>query len=237
MSETVTEPETPPVEAVPEPAEPSVEPDEQNPDIEPDEEPIEPDEPDSEPAGAPDEPEDGGPAGKAQTEKEIEARWDKLDRENKRHAGRVGEIMGEDANALIPCPVCMDGIAGWVGDPSQAPLTPEAIARVRTVIGLPDYTTFKQAPDATTCPDCDGLGEVITGSKVPGYETKTCARCNKQGWILLAQQTNGQAHPVEPVLTGPTSEYASGQSADPEIQHLRERGFTVIPPMNIPAGA
>lgn len=192
----------------------------------------EPDEqPDDEPDDEPGEESDGEPSGSALDEKEIERRQQKLENENVRHAKRLGDIMGDDATALIPCPVCMDGIAGWIYPPDAAPLNPDQVSRIRTVIGLPDYTTFRQADDATTCPACDGLGETITGSHVPGYETKTCSRCNKTGYILTGQhveRVNGAAEPA-PVLTGPT---VVGEPAnDPEIQHLRERGFTVIPPL------
>src|ERR1700693_273175 len=220
------------------------EPDEANPDAEP----VEPIEGPGEPAGEPTEESDEEAAedetvpdgdeikARAQDEKAIEVRYQKLGSENVRHAKRVNEIMQEDATSLIQCPVCMDGIAGWIYPPDVAPLQPEAVARIRTVIGLPDYTTFKNATDAQTCPECDGLGETITGSHVPGYETKTCARCNKTGYVLVTQTTNGNATLTEvPQLTGPTV-YGHEVSIDPEVQHLRERGFTVIPPMQPVAG-
>ena len=170
------------------------------------------------------------------SDKARKARDDKLDREKERHASRVGEIMGDEAVALIPCPVCMDGIDGWIFTPEVQQLAPAAISRIRQVIGLPDYTNFRAAPDAQECPDCGGLGEVTTGSHVPGYETKTCARCQKAGYVLVVQQTNGRTEaPEVPAMTGPTV-YGTDVSADPEIQHLRERGFTVIPPMQPIAG-
>jgi hypothetical protein len=231
MSEPVTEPVEPTEPETTEPdtteqsePEPDTSDGEPSPDAEPTE-PIEPDEPDGEPEQ---------PQSSAIDEKEIERRLQRLDAENVRHAKRVGEIMDDDATDLIPCPVCMDGIAGWIYPPDAQPLTAEAVSRIRTVIGLPDYTTFKHAPDATECPDCGGLGEVITGSHVPGYETKTCGRCGKTGWVPMGQPANGTTHLVEvPQTTGPTV-YQTDDSSDPEIQHLRERGFTVIPPMNIP---
>lgn len=157
----------------------------------------------------------------------------KLDAENVRHANRVGEIMDAGAVDLIPCPVCMDGIAGWIYAPDVQALPPEAIARVRQVIGLPDLTTFVDDPETEICPVCNGLGETRTGSRLPGYETRTCPRCAKQGYVMKGvvpvAVVNGET--PAPVLTGPTT--VDGAESDPEVRHLRERGFTVIAPIPI----
>lgn len=169
--------------------------------------------------------------GRALTEKEIDARGQKLERENVRHASRVAEIMADDAPNLIPCPVCMDGIAGWVFLPEVQALPPDAITRIRQLIGLPDLTTYAQATFAAQCPDCHGMGEVKTGSLVNGFEVTTCETCNKQGWVRT-QAYNANGNPplaAVPLVTGPT--VVGPEQPDPEIAHLRERGFTVIPPM------
>lgn len=177
------------------------------------------------------------PEARAFDERAAEIRSGKLQNENVRHARRVSEIMEDDSTDLIPCPVCMGGIAGWIFPPEVQTLAPEAISRIRTVIGLPDYTTFKQSPDYRTCDGCDGLGEVITGSKVPGFEVQTCLQCNKQGFLRVGLIQNGHVtEEYAQIPTGPQV-YANDESSDPEIQHLRERGFTVIPPMNLPATA
>lgn len=168
-------------------------------------------------------------------ERALAKRDAKLDGEKARHAKRVGEIMEEGANDLIPCPVCMDGIDGWIYPPEVQQLPPDAIARIRQVIGLPDYTTFRQATDAMTCPDCDGLGETVTGSHVPGYEVKMCGRCGKKGWVGAGQVApqNGHTGEPEPVVTGPTVYQADEE--DPSVKDLRERGWSVFPPLNLPA--
>src|SRR5438477_1493440 len=237
MSEQMQEPETP----TPEPTEEPVslpEPEEPNPDAEP----AEPIEGADEDAGEPSEPaggdEDEGaageaaapPSGSAQDEKAIEIRYGKLANENARHARRVSEIMEEDATSLIQCPVCMDGIAGWIYPPDVAPLPDVAVARIRQVIGLPAYSNFKAATFAQECPDCGGLGEVRTGSHLPGKEVTTCRRCGKAGWIDLGTQPQNGHAPIAEVtpLTGPT--VYGGEEPDDEVRNLRERGFTVIPP-------
>ncbi len=255
MSEAATEP-TEPDEAEQEAAESAPDTEEANPDTEP-AEPIEgPEEGAEEPGEAETEPEAEQAQSRALTEKEIDKRNDKVRSENQRHAKRINEIMEEDASDLIPCPVCMsetiaimEGVppaviyadpnaradgAGWIYPPDKAPLPDSAISRIRQVIGLPDYSNFVQAKDARRCPDCNGKGQTKTDSDVPGYETKTCGTCNKQGYVLVGQTTNGTATTVtEFPMTGPTV-YGTETSVDPEVQHLRDRGFTVFPPMPIP---
>jgi hypothetical protein len=194
------------------------------------------DEREPEPAPQLEDPEASGDLGdeelrRIQTERELAKRDQRLDGENARHAKRVGEIMDEAAGDLIPCPVCMDGIAGWIYPPDVQQLGPDAIARVRQVIGLPDYTTFHAAAFATECPDCGGLGEVTTGSHVPGREVTTCETCQKAGWIRtrdIQRLAHVDAETGE-ILTGPT--VYTGDEGDTEIANLRQRGYTVIPPM------
>ena len=204
-----------------------------NPDAEPAEEIEGGDEPEQ---GEPIEGDDDAEARAVQSEKALAERDKKLDAENSRHAKRVGEIMDEAAVDLIPCPVCMDGIAGWVYSPEVQQLSDEAVLRLRQLIGLSGLEGIKQATYATRCPDCDGHGEVTTGSRVHGYETTTCERCKKAGWIRVGSApTNGHVE-IEPeqVVTGPTVYQADPD--DVEIKNLRERGFTVIPPLTVPNG-
>lgn len=195
------------------------------------------DEPQPAPEPEPDEPDaDAADAAEAAvlSQRELEKRSQRLDGENTRHAKRVGEIMGDDAAAdLIPCPVCMDGIAGWIYPPEVAQLSPEAIARVRTVIGLPDFTTYRAANFGHECPECGGLGNVTTGSHVPGYEAATCERCKGQGWVRTNELVSvaGEVPHPEPTVTGPT--VYTGDDDDIEVRNLRQRGFTVIPPMQV----
>jgi hypothetical protein len=206
---------------------------ESNPDAEPSEQIDGDDEPDDE-AESGDEAEQESQA--VQDEKALAKRDQKLDAENVRHAKRVSEIMEEGAVDLIPCPVCMDGIAGWVYSPDVQALSEDAVLRLRQLIGLSGLDGITQATFAAQCPACDGNGEVRTGSRVPGYETTTCERCKKTGWIRTdAPTTDGHVeHDDEAPVTGPTVYFPDAE--DIEVRNLRERGFTVIPPMQVANG-
>src|SRR5947207_1678894 len=76
------------------------------------------DEPEPEPAPEPDEPSE--PEGdeqkrqaKAQSERDMEKALASLDREAERHFNRIGEIMGEDRDGLVPCELCLPRIPGY----------------------------------------------------------------------------------------------------------------------------
>lgn len=169
------------------------------------------------------------------TERELDKRSQKLDAENTRHAKRVGEIMEDDAADLIPCPVCMDTIAGWVYPPDIAEPSEEQVSRIRQFAGLPDYSNFQSVPWAHTCGACAGLGKVVTGSKVIGAEVTGCRDCNERGWIntgTSANGTNGGTVVELPTATGPTV-YGTNEP-DERVMALRAEGYTVIPALAPP---
>lgn len=39
-------------------------------------------------------------------------------------------------------------------------------------------------PDIDTCPNCNGWGQVVTGSRVDGHVWRNCSRCDGQGWVV-----------------------------------------------------
>ena len=165
------------------------------------------------------------------SERDLEKRGQKIDAENVRHAKRLGEIMGDDAADLDMCPMCSDDIAGFIYAPGKAPLSDEAIARVRMAIGMPVYDTLVQPPWAQACGDCQGQGKVKTGSVVPGKETTDCPTCGANGWINTRRRPEQNGSLTDPegelITTGPT---VFGLEPDERIASLREDGYTVIPP-------
>lgn len=189
-------------------------------------EPVEPSE--AEPSGdAAAQPE---PA--ALTEKEIEARIKKLDTLRDNTAKRVSDILGEDAIAYRPCPLCADGVVGHVPDVAGGGAVPdEVFAAVQRYLGLPDPDTFSNHPNFKRCEACKGRGEVITGSSVPNYMLTGCPECGTKGYIVDGQlpvpgATNGTTEPA-PVITGPTAP----DNLPPEAVRLKELGYMIVPPM------
>jgi hypothetical protein len=163
----------------------------------------------------------------------IERLHKQIENANRAHVAKIGRIMGDDATALIPCPVCMDFTAGLIFPPEVAPIPQPVQERMKQLLGLNSWEDTPNAPWAQQCPDCKGHGEVKTGSFVLGKETTRCLNCGGDGWKNTRQGSNGTIDtPAIPSETGPTV-YGQELAQDPDVQHLREKGYTVIPPMHV----
>ena len=114
------------------------------------------------------------------SQKEIEELQGKLEREAERHAKRVAEIMGDDFSLLVPSPV--DWTPGFIFNvPEMHPL-PDQVAELHALLGGSAPVELREADDAEGCDKCNALGEVLTGSRKPGQETKPCSACTGTGW-------------------------------------------------------
>jgi len=166
-------------------------------------------------------------------EKELEKIQKRLEGERARHDKRLAEIMGDDLGGHIPCPACMDGIAGYIVPPDVAPLTDDQRERMKQIMGLDNWETMPEADWARQCVTCLGHGNIRTGSIVPGRETVECMDCGGAGYINTrkAQTTPALQTPEGEIVTGPT--VFPDNEPDPRVDALRRDGFTVIPPMHV----
>jgi hypothetical protein len=76
--------------------------------------------------------------------------------------------------------------------------------------GQPDYLT---ASDKDTCDQCDGLGAVLSGSKVPGQDVVRCERCKGAGYLITRQVHIENAEQVAPVVVQLAEGNADGGQA------------------------
>ena len=165
------------------------------------------------------------------SEKDIDRIYGKMDKYREANASRVAAILGGQFEHAVPCPLCSHFSPGYIG---LVDVPEDAIPPLRAMLGMPDLSTFSPHPSAHTCPTCEGKGETLTGSHVPNFETLGCPDCGGKGYVgAAAAPPNGQP-PAESegVVTGPT--VAVVDNDDPAIRVLKERGFTVIPPMPVP---
>lgn len=189
--------------------------------------------------GAPDTPNGGGEPpqppdetqstvqAQASSERDIEKAMDKLGREAQRHRGRIGEIMGEDALALLPCELCWPPAPGF-----RFPQIPEdQRAAVMLAIGFEPEPDFRSDTQSGVCPDCDGWGQVATGSKVQGQKALPCTSCKGKGWRGPREQQAPQLPPVS-VSGEPSNGPADAIPLDPDREAARQAaqaaGFMVI---------
>src|SRR5438067_5296911 len=187
MSETITEPGTEPVT---EPTEPPETPSEPEPAAEPQEEPQQPQEPPQEPAAP-------QPAGMSL--EELEKVRSKLDRSATTWRNRVSELLGEDAQMLVPCELCDPTIPGFHWPPDLEQPRDDLHAHLLDVLRTPDSPDYNQAQHVRRCQLCDGWGVVLSGSRVAGKGQVKCQMCKGNGFVGDAimptepQQQNGQA--------------------------------------------
>jgi hypothetical protein len=155
-------------ETPPEPVSPEPEPDEG--------------EGEDEEAGAAEEPVEPESQAGMPSEREMEKALERLANEATRHANRVSEIMGEDAQVLVPCPRCIPNIPGFVY-PAEVRISDEQKVAVKLSIGELVEPEYRQDPNTSTCQTCGGPGKVKTGSTVPREKTLPCESCDGRGWI------------------------------------------------------
>jgi hypothetical protein len=55
----------------------------------------------------------------------------------------------------------------------------------------PSEIPLKQAPDKGICGECDGYGEVLTGSRAPHGMVAPCSKCNGNGWLMVIRPEPG----------------------------------------------
>ena len=135
-------------------------------------------------------------AAPAMTQGDVEKRMRALDNEAMRHGKRVADIMGDDFALLIPSPI--DWTPGFLFDPSQMPLPPEAVAALDALLGRSLGAELRDDDTKETCDRCAGLGLLRTGSKVQNQDVLPCQTCLGQGWVNKAAMATN----VTPITPG-----------------------------------
>lgn len=156
--------------------------------LEPEGEPESEEEPEAEAAP---EAEPSSPAAVEQSFKELAA-------SEKSHRTRVARIMGQDFGDVELCPLCATFTAGFVL-PYAALTADEGLkAAVRRLNGDAPQAELQPAKDSEQCPDCDGWGDVLTGSKADRAKTGPCIRCNGKGFVAKVYIRAAEAPQAEP---------------------------------------
>lgn len=128
--------------------------------------------------------------------------WKKLERSASTWRNRVSELLGEDAQELLICPLCPDNLPGLL-----LPIPPDeqTIAEVEAFLHPVKLPEMAKDPDTEECDLCVGIGEVLTGSKVPGKDKKLCPKCNGNGWTDPTARSSWNAvhPPASPSVSAP----------------------------------
>lgn len=139
-------------------------------------------------------------SGASLTEKQREKIIGRLDNESDRHTKRVAEILGPDVSDLAPCPACWEHAPGFVLNGVM--LDEVQAAMVRGLLGIQDTPSYKTNPEYAICETCDGLGMVLSGSKVANQEIQPCPKCQNKGFERIP--IAWQPPPAPPLVAVPT---------------------------------
>lgn len=182
------------------------------------------------------EPEDVEEAAPGLSQKQIEQRWERVGKAGLAYINRVQGILAEDFGDFRLSPLSLPGMPGFIFDPRVVPLDDDIIRATRELFGDPSPVERLQATDAFTCPSCDGVGEVLSGSQVPKWKVVECTDCDGKGFkgprSLKGEQPVGvlpsqvQPDSDEPPEEAPATDYWGRPRT-----HL---GYMVMPYPNMP---
>lgn len=162
--------------------------------------------------------------------REQDAKRKKLDQLAGHVAKRYHDILGDDLDGFVGCPLCAEWFPGI-----RLPVQPsyETVAAVKVAIGEDPDPPLKQDIHSIVCSDCDGLGKVLTGSKVNSQKAAQCIACGGTGWQPTdntrqrgtVTATNGTSQPA------PLTPADAATDAPEEVARLRALGWTVVEPI------
>jgi len=141
--------------------------------------------------GVPAEPQEGeqpSAAAGAVGEKEIEKMFKRVETANAAYARKVGEILGEEAQVLEPCPRCAAPFLGLIWPPDMKPASAEVRDAVLVSVGEQPAQATMQTKYARRCDACDGNGVVLTGSRTNRDKAINCPECKGRGWMPVGDE-------------------------------------------------
>jgi hypothetical protein len=167
----------------------------------------------------------------------MEERGKKFDQLTKHVAKRTGDILGDDAGMVAECPFC-----SYYGMPGFVPVIDhdaDLQAQVLHAFKLSAPSDYQKDSYARMCDKCNGLGETLSGSRVPGRERIPCIECQSRGWVPVGAERaggtsaipNGQAATYPPPADEGAPTFMPTGDEPPEVAALRAQGYLVAPPV------
>lgn len=148
------------------------------------------------------------------SEKDIEKLNRSLENEASRHTKRVGEIMGDDAVALVQCEACDPKIPGWHWPAEIFPEgTPERTLYEMLAGGT--EAQMKHPPRYVTCTECNGFGQVLTGARNDIHRLLICPACKGSGYHDREETTAPVVQLASPVVV-PVEGFEQAHPPSPE---------------------
>ena len=131
---------------------------------------------------------------------ELEKVRGQLDRSATTWRNRVSQLLGEEAQFLVPCELCDPMIPGFHWPAEMVTPTNDVQARLLEVVQAPSAPSYEEDPYTRLCTTCNGYGKTKTRSLVPGKTERVCPTCKGLGFQAL------DAPPVAQAANGDVSE-------------------------------
>jgi hypothetical protein len=140
------------------------------------------------------------------------------------------EEMGDEFDALTPCPLCPDWTPGFFFPGQVALMDDDQRIAVRLAIGDAELPSYQEDTHRHVCETCGGWGRVLTGSKRAQQDVLDCLDCAGKGYRSdqKARQEQ-QRQPEGEIVSGPWP-LEAGQEPAPEQE-------PEIDPWGTPPGA
>ena len=136
------------------------------------------------------------------TDEERTKAFKKIDASFNTYKNAIERNLEDEVTDWLFCPLCAAGaIPGYVNRHDLGRVPDEVAANVNTFLGFARETEYPANTGTDTCPACEGLGKVTTGSRVGEYMTITCPNCKGYGYtpppggnvVQLAGNGNGSS--------------------------------------------
>ncbi len=133
---------------------------------------------------------------------ELEKVRGQLDRSATTWRNRVSQLLGEEAQFLVPCELCDPMIPGFHWPAEMVTPTSDVQARLLEVVQAPSAPDYREDPFTNECTTCGGWGKTKTRSHVAGKTERVCPSCKGLGFRATdgpqpAPATNGQVEDVQ----------------------------------------
>ena len=213
--------------------------------------PETPDEDEDEDESTP-EPETPQDAPQGMSEAEREKAYKRVDQSYQTYVRALGKNLEEDANDLLPCPLCSATPHPAFLNMGDAGRVPQEIKDgVLHFLGFAREVEYRQSSMHRTCDLCGGEGKVQTGSKVAEWKSLPCPSCKGYGFVpppgAAVNGSDEQAaaavapildpHSNPPVDTDPSGEPRILPDGMPNPNFGKWPQFKVaVPPWGVTAG-
>lgn len=116
----------------------------------------------------------------------------------------IDRTLGDAALELLPCPMCFNGIQGYLHPGTQAEMTDEDRGNALAFLGAPVASELLPADGVVICDRCGGRGQL----KYPGYvvhmQEQQCPKCAGNGYIPETQTNETRVgHVLESIAVAP----------------------------------